>query len=88
MSPEKGRAKKLGSVARRRGERLPAAEVTADAASGTVSGEGLGATIQAIAIQISDQRQGRPRPPGAVDEFIERWVGRKDVRRILEAWAK
>ena len=88
MSPERDGPKKLGSAARRRGEPLAADEVATNAVSGTVSGEGLGETIQPIAIQILDRRQGRPRPPGAVDEFIERWIGREDVRRILEAWAK
>ena len=44
--------------------------------------------IQETFLEIVGEGTGRSRPPGAVDEFIERWITREDVARILAAWAK
>lgn len=88
MSAGSGRAKKGASAVRRGKERQAVGTVTADAVSGTVSGEEFGEAVQRVATEIVDQPPERRRPPGAVDDFLERWVAREDVRRILAAWAK
>lgn len=44
--------------------------------------------VEQYVVETPEEKALRVRPPGAVDEFIEEWTEREDVRAILQAWAK
>lgn len=44
--------------------------------------------VEGYVVGTPEKEAPRVRPPGAVDEFIERCIEDESFRRILEAWAK